>query len=1021
MDLAAVGFVLVACLAVQCPAQTGGKEVRIEGTFMLGALFPIHYSKDQVCTKEVNEQDGIQILEATVFALSEVNEELNKKNLSLGLIARDSCYETNVALQHALEFAERRYNSRPIKYDNCSCTSSVSNNVIGVIGPPRSKETVPVANLLNLFKVPQISYFATTPELSDNVKYKYFKRTVPSDMYQARALVSILSSLGWEYVSIIYEDSNYGVEGYTQIMEAAEDAGICFGFDKKVRETTSDEEMAEVVDDLLKKRNTNGKVLAVLFMQYALAYRIMELASTYFGAKNVIWIGGDAWIGREPPSGLENVINGAIGISPETQSYTGFAEYFKKLNENNAHNPWFGEYLMQRYNCSTLKKSSCPSTSKMNDFQELLTAYNVRNAVYAFGNAIDRIHASLCGGGSRGVCDKMKSQLTGELLLQFLANVSDPYNSKFHFVKGVDGPVRYSILQYRNQQWRENGKYNKDNLDWNPDIRPEQETSVCSLPCKNGNFRSRGGTCCWECKPCPYSDIVNNTDPYNCRACGTGWTPDRSQNACVAIPVRHLEYDNPYVILIFVLSSTGIVLCSIVSVVFVFKRSTPIVKATGFETSVVLLVGILLSYISPFILVSEPSTASCAFFRIFLGLSYTMAYSSILSKLMVYNRAFDIQSSIKNKTIQGQSLLNRNLCTMKTALVITLILSALHFVAIVSWIIGDPPSPVVSYSITRETAVGDRSCVDIRNFSYFVSLGWSFLLMIACLGFALKTRKLPDGMNDSHEIMYCSFTSFILWITFIPLYAFSDNKVVKVMSLSIALIIHGTVCLSCLFVTKIYIVVFRPEKNNKERVMRTTPSRSRNSFSGSCHGSHAGDKKLSLALTLEDKTSTNASRKPSTACVADDTEEEGEDYSATTGTLPFRNTVIDRSDKFSEEAQSVLSGHVTSVNCGDKLLGNKDERTDPSDSLRTTELNGNISHREKCEEEKLSPKDARKISNFQGSIGFKTPGGPRWHSSRKSGKNNASSENIIEEERQQTESGRRLSQSLPDVNLQNVC
>lgn len=41
-------------------------------------------------------------------------------------------------------------------------------------------------------------------------------------------------------------------------MEAAEDAGICFGYDKRVRETDSDEEMEEVVDDLMKKENTNG-------------------------------------------------------------------------------------------------------------------------------------------------------------------------------------------------------------------------------------------------------------------------------------------------------------------------------------------------------------------------------------------------------------------------------------------------------------------------------------------------------------------------------------------------------------------------------------------------------------------------------------------------------------------------------------------------------------------------------------------------------------------------------------------
>lgn len=56
------------------------------------------------------------------------------------------------------------------------------------------------------------------------------------------------------------------------------------------------------------------------------------------------------------------------------------------------------------------------------DFEELLTAYNVRNAVYAFGSAVQKIHSSLCG-GARGVCDDMKSSLTGELILEYLGKV----------------------------------------------------------------------------------------------------------------------------------------------------------------------------------------------------------------------------------------------------------------------------------------------------------------------------------------------------------------------------------------------------------------------------------------------------------------------------------------------------------------------------------------------------------------------------------------------------------------------
>ncbi|XP_062598842.1 metabotropic glutamate receptor 8-like [Saccostrea cucullata] len=1026
MDIRLVFFVICACFMIHSPAQSPVKEVHILGDFVLGALFPIHDSKDGTCTSEVNEQDGIQILEATIYALSEVNTSLARKGFSLGLVARDSCYDTSIALQNALEFAQKRYNSQPNRFENCTCSSTDANNIIGVIGPPRSKETVDVANLLTLFKVPQISYFATTPELSDNVRYKYFKRTVPSDTFQAKALVSILRSLDWQYASILYEDSNYGTEGYTEIKAAAEDAGICFGFDKKVKESSKEEELENIVKDLMKKKNTNGKVVAILFMQYALAYRIMVMVDKSYNSSDVIWVGGDAWIGREPPSGHKKIIEGAIGISPETRKYPGFAEYFKRINISNSPNPWFGEYLKQRYGCSlTDKKNSC-SAIQIKDFRELLTAYNVRNAVYSFGSALDNIHTLLCG-ENWGVCQSMENNLTGNLILQYLSNVSNPFNTSFHFVNGGDGPIRYSVLQYKRQQndyrWIEKGNYSGQELIWKTMNRPEYTASVCSLPCQKGQFRSRGEVCCWECKECDYTEIVNASDPYNCQTCdiNSGRTSNPSQNVCVEIPVDHLHYDNPSILVIFVLSTLGIIICCVVSVVFILKRTTPIVKATGFETSIVLLVGILFSYISPFILVSEPTIASCAFFRVFLGLSYTMAYSSIFSKLMVYNRAFDVQSSIKNKSIQGQTVLNRNICTMKTALIISLSLSGLHFLALVFWSIGDTPSPVVKYSVTREEAIGILSCADLDNFSYFVSLAFSFLLMIACLVFAIKTRKLPDGMNDSHEIMYCSFTSFVLWIAFIPLYAFSENKLVKVMSLSISLIIHGSACLLCLFITKMYIVIFRPEKNNKERVMRTTPSRSRDSYSGSFQGSRTFEKRQSFGVTLEEKTSTNCTRKLSSACVADDTEEEGEDYSATTGTLPFKNSiVIDRSEKYSEEAETVVNS--LNRNSGEKLLGNKEdlENITTGDTLPNHKINGDI-FKNQDEDERTA--EHTNQGSFLKNIGVKSSSFLKRMTSRRSEKSHVSQENITEGGNQNSKSEktvRRLSQSLPDVHFNNT-
>lgn len=62
------------------------------------------------------------------------------------------------------------------------------------------------------FIVFQVSFFSTSPELSNKQRFEYFTRTIPSDHYQVKAMVDIVLTMGWSYVSIIYEESNYGIK-----------------------------------------------------------------------------------------------------------------------------------------------------------------------------------------------------------------------------------------------------------------------------------------------------------------------------------------------------------------------------------------------------------------------------------------------------------------------------------------------------------------------------------------------------------------------------------------------------------------------------------------------------------------------------------------------------------------------------------------------------------------------------------------------------------------------------------------
>jgi len=57
-----------------------------------------------------------------------------------------------------------------------------------------------------------VSFFSTSPELSNKQRFEFFSRTIPSDHYQVKAMVEIVRRMGWSYVSIIYEESNYGIK-----------------------------------------------------------------------------------------------------------------------------------------------------------------------------------------------------------------------------------------------------------------------------------------------------------------------------------------------------------------------------------------------------------------------------------------------------------------------------------------------------------------------------------------------------------------------------------------------------------------------------------------------------------------------------------------------------------------------------------------------------------------------------------------------------------------------------------------
>lgn len=78
---------------------------------------------------------------------------------------------------------------------------------------------------LSSSQIPQISYASTAPDLSDNSRYDFFSRVVPSDTYQAQAMVDIVKALKWNYVSTLASEGSYGESGVEAFIQKSREDG----------------------------------------------------------------------------------------------------------------------------------------------------------------------------------------------------------------------------------------------------------------------------------------------------------------------------------------------------------------------------------------------------------------------------------------------------------------------------------------------------------------------------------------------------------------------------------------------------------------------------------------------------------------------------------------------------------------------------------------------------------------------------------------------------------------------------
>ncbi|XP_064431672.1 metabotropic glutamate receptor 8 isoform X2 [Mirounga angustirostris] len=774
-------------------SQEYAHSIRVDGDIILGGLFPVHAKGERgVPCGELKKEKGIHRLEAMLYAIDQINKDPDLlSNITLGVRILDTCSRDTYALEQSLTFVQAliEKDASDVKCANGDPPIFTKpDKISGVIGAAASSVSIMVANILRLFKIPQISYASTAPELSDNTRYDFFSRVVPPDSYQAQAMVDIVTALGWNYVSTLASEGNYGesgVEAFTQI--SREIGGVCIAQSQKIPREPRPGEFEKIIRRLLETPNARA---VIMFANEDDIRRILEAAKKLNQSGHFLWIGSDSWGSKiAPVYQQEEIAEGAVTILPKRASIDGL----ERIARDSAYE------------------------------QEGKVQF-VIDAVYSMAYALHNMHKDLCP-GYIGLCPRM-SALDGKELLGYIraVNFNGSAGTPVTFNENGDAPGRYDIFQYQitNKSaeykiighWTNQLHLKVQDMQW-ADREHPHPASVCSLPCRPGERKKtvKGVPCCWHCERCEGYNY--QVDELSCELCPLDQRPNTNRTGCQLIPIIKLEWHSPWAAVPVFVAILGIIATTFVIVTFVRYNDTPIVRASGRELSYVLLTGIFLCYSITFFMIAAPDTIVCSFRRIFLGLGMCFSYAALLTKTNRIHRIFE----------QGKkSVTAPKFISPASQLVITFSLISVQLLGVCIWFVVDPPHIIIDYGEQRtldpENARGVLKC-DISDLSLICSLGYSILLMVTCTVYAIKTRGVPETFNEAKPIGFTMYTTCIIWLAFIPIFfgtAQSAEKMyIQTTTLTVSMSLSASVSLGMLYMPKVYIIIFHPEQNVQKR------------------------------------------------------------------------------------------------------------------------------------------------------------------------------------------------------------
>ena len=350
-------------------------------------------------------------------------------------------------------------------------------------------------------------------------------------------------------------------------------------------------------------------------------------------------------------------------------------------------------------------------------------------------------------------------------------------------------------------------------------LRSNPVRSECGR-CQPGTYvKSNPSECCIQCGPCLGSNYTSEENAEHCSSSFIegekemwGNDPLVGSSSCVPIPHKFSYYSAPWAIPSLILTCIGLLCVLFTGITFGVFWKHNVVKSSGREEMILLLIGICCSFVLTFILVAPPSVVVCAVSRLGIFSCYSLMFGALAIKVFRVVRIF---YGTKHNLKHANHFLSpfSQVCF---TLVIVIVQMCIMFIDL-----GVTP-PNVIHVLHYDHESGHEHlgfpkfvlfCVGGNNITTVLSLIYETLIIGTATVLGVLSFKLPDNFNEAKYISLCTFALLVVWIGLVPTYfATRSNPEIHSAAASLFVILTAFAVLIFIFGPKLFLLLFRRGK-----------------------------------------------------------------------------------------------------------------------------------------------------------------------------------------------------------------